>query len=54
MEALRTIDFVRPFPFDGHVDFVLQLHGISSVWAVGFVTLSLWLLMMHAMFGMQQ
>ena len=44
------IDLVRHLPLSGHLDFILQLHGISSV---GYISLLLWLLMMHAMFGMQ-
>ena len=53
MEALYTIDLIRHLPLSGHSDLVLQLHGISSVLAVGYINLLLWLLMMHAMFGMQ-
>ena len=53
MEALYTIDLVRHFPLSGHSDFVLQLHGILLVLVVGYISLLLWLLMMHAMFGKQ-
>ena len=53
MEALHTIDLVRHLPLSGHSDFILQLHGISSVLAVGYISLLLWLLIMRAMFGMQ-
>ena len=53
MEALYTIDLIRHLPLSGHSDLVLQSHGISSVLAVGYISLLLWLLMMHAMFGMQ-
>ena len=53
MEALYTIDLIRHLPLSRHSDLVLQLHGISSVLAVGYISLLLWLLMMHAMFGMQ-
>ena len=53
MEALQTTDLVRHLPLKGHSDFVVQLHGISSVWVVRFTSLLLWLLMMHAMHDMQ-
>ena len=52
MEALCTIDLVWHLLFSRHLDFVLQLHGILSVLVVGYISLLLWLLMMHAMFGM--
>ena len=57
MEALYTIDLIRHLPLSGlplsgHSDFVLQLHSISSVLAVGYINLLLGLLMMHAVFGM--
>ena len=35
MEALYMIDLIRHLPLSGHSDLVLQLHGISSVLAVG-------------------
>ena len=53
MEALYTIDLIRHLSLSGHSDLVLQLHGISLVLAVGYISLLLWLLIMHAMFGMQ-
>ncbi len=53
MEALYTIDLIRHLPLSGHSNLVLQLHGISSMLAVGYIRLLLWLSMMHAMFGMQ-
>ena len=37
MEALYTIDLIRHLPLSGHSDLVLQLHGISSVLAVGYI-----------------
>ena len=53
MEDLYTIDMIRHLPLSGHSDLVLQLHGISSVLTIGYISLLLWLLMMHAMFDMQ-
>ena len=52
-EALYTIDLVRHLPLSGHLDFVLQLHGISSALVVEYISLLLWFLMLHAMFGLQ-
>ena len=48
-----TIDLVWHFPLGEHSNFVLQLHGIASVLVVGYISLLLWLLVMHALFGMQ-
>ena len=53
MEALQTIDIVRHLPLSRHSNFVLHLHGISSVWVVGLVGFSLLLLMIRGMFSMQ-
>ena len=50
---LGLANLVRHLPLSGHSDFVLQLHGIPSVLVVGYISLLLRLLMMHAMFGMQ-
>ena len=52
-EGFVNDQFVWHLPFSGHSNLVLQLYGISSVWVVGFASVLLRFLTMHAMFGTQ-
>ena len=52
-EAVYTIDLARHLRSIRHSDFLLKLHGISLVLVEGYISLLLWLLMMHAVFDMQ-